>query len=389
MRYAYVRRTALLALAVLALSAGPARAEPHDPWARAWGTNAGGQLGNGSVLDQLTPSAVKGLARNDLRELTSGGWVKEQVFALALLRDGTVQSWGGNGNGQLGDGTTAGRPSPAAVAGLSGVSGIAAGLDFALALRGGRMLSWGNDAYGQLGDGLPDPSTATTRPVAVQSLNKVKEVTAGCYHGVALREDGTVWTWGRNADGQLGIGSTTDQSTPKKVPGLVDAVAVAAGCYHTLALTADGTVKSWGRGNSGQLGDDGVDSSPSPVDVKHLDGVARIYSGGHHNFAVLDDGSVRAWGWNAAGQLGDGTTVTRTTPVPVPGASGVRALSCGYRHTLAVLDDGSVLAWGDNDTGQLGDGTTTPSLTPVVSLPPGSGTTRVSASTVSKSSYAY
>ncbi|WP_369146896.1 RCC1 domain-containing protein [Streptomyces sp. R44] len=386
MTYAYARGAACLALLCLAVS--PAHAEPRDPWVRAWGLNTAGQLGNGSTLDQQTPSSVPGLARSDVRELAGGGGNNANSFALALLNDGTVQSWGGNSNGQLGNGTTTSQGFPATVAGLSGVSRVAAGVHFAFAVRGGRVLAWGDNAFGQLGNGLTD-SAATTRPVAVQSLDKVKEVAAGCYHAAALREDGTVWTWGRNTDGQLGIGSATDQNTPKKVPDLVDAVAIAIGCYHTVALTADGTVKAWGRGGYGQLGNDSTTSSQSPVDVQHLDSVARIYSGGYHNFAVLDDGSVRAWGWNAAGQLGDGTTVDRTTPVPAPGLSGVRALAGGWKHTLAVLDDGSVLAWGDNGSGQLGDGTTTASPTPVLALPQGSGTTRVAASTVWKASYAY
>ncbi|MDV5148785.1 chromosome condensation regulator RCC1 [Streptomyces sp. SBC-4] len=383
------RAAAVLALAALVLATAPAHAEPRDPWVRAWGQNNSGQLGNGTTLDQLTPSAVKGLAREDVRELASGGWTTNQVFALALLRDGTLQSWGGNVSGQLGDGTTVNRAFPAAVAGLSGVTGIAAGLDFSMALRGGRVLSWGSDAFGQLGNGLPDPSGATTLPVAVQSLNRVKAISAGCQFALALREDGTVWTWGRNHEGQLGIGSLTDRNTPQRVAGLENIVAVKAGCRHALALTSDHTVKAWGRNGSGELGNDSTDPSTVPVDVKHLDHVAEIFAGPYHNLALLDDGSVRSWGENWAGQLGDGTKVKRTTPVPLPRLSGVSSLLGGWNFTLALLDDQSVLAWGENDLGQLGDGSTTSSLTPVVALPPGSGTTRLASATAWKSSYAY
>ncbi|MFF0429189.1 RCC1 domain-containing protein [Streptomyces sp. NPDC004520] len=388
MTYAHVRGVAAC-LALLGLAVSPAHAEPRDPWVRAWGQNNSGQLGNGSTLDQLTPSAVKGLARSDVAELTSGGWTTDQVFALALLRDGTVQSWGGNVSGQLGDGTTANRAFPAAVTGLTGVSDIAAGLDFSLALRGGRVLSWGSDALGQLGDGLPDPSTPATRPVSVQGLNRVKEITAGCQYALALREDGTVWTWGRNDEGQLGIGTTTARSTPQRVPGLENVVSVKAGCRHALALTADHKVKAWGRGGNGELGNDTTEQSTTPVDVEHLDDVTELFAGPYHNFALLADGSVRAWGGNWAGQLGDGTKVKRTTPVPITGLSGVTRLLGGWGHTLALLDDQSVLAWGENDLGQLGDGTTTPSLAPVVALPPGSGTTRLASAAAWKTSYAY
>ncbi|MFE5943905.1 RCC1 domain-containing protein [Streptomyces sp. NPDC056480] len=390
------RASAALALALPVMLAVPwtpagAAAAPSDPWVRAWGLNNTGQLGNGSTLDQQTPSTVTGLARADVRELAAGGWNSPTSFAVTLLNDGTVQSWGGNTNGQLGDGTTTARSFPAAVSGLSGVTEVAAGATFAYAVRGGRLLAWGDNTFGQLGNGVTAASTdpPAGRPVSVQSLNKVKDIAAGCSHALALREDGSVWTWGRNHFGQLGLGSTTDRNTPRRVPDLMDVVEVAAGCHHSLVRTSDGTVKAWGYNTNGQLGNDSNEHGSAPVDVKHLTDVARIYAAGYHSFAVLDDGQVRAWGWNGAGHLGDGSTVSRTTPVPVPGLTDVTALAGGYNHTLAVLADGSVLAWGDNTSGKLGDGTTTNSPTPVTVLRPGSGTTRVAASKVSGASYAY
>ncbi|MGW4162294.1 RCC1 domain-containing protein [Streptomyces sp. NPDC004788] len=387
MTYCSLVRVTVALAAVLALGA-PAHAEPSDPWVRAWGLGGSGQLGNGSTVDQQTPASVRGIRRDDVRELATGGGNANLDFALALLRDGTVQSWGGNANGQLGDGTTTNRPAPAAVAGLSGVSEVGTGYSFAAAVRGGRVWAWGANDNGQLGNGATS-TTATTRPVAVQSLNKVKDIALGCHHTLALREDGTVWTWGRNNDGQLGIGTLVDQNTPKRVPGLTDVVAVAAGCFHSVALASDGTVRAWGRGSSGQLGNDGFDNSSSPVDVKLLDEVKAVHAGWYHNVAVTADGDARAWGWNGNGQLGDGTTANRAVPVPVPGLKGVEALSLGWKHTVALLDDQSVLAWGDNSAGQLGDGTTTSSPSPVTALPPGSGTTRLPASLPWKTSYAY
>ncbi|MFF0477372.1 RCC1 domain-containing protein [Streptomyces sp. NPDC004284] len=380
-----------LTLALLSLAA-PAHAEPSDPWVRAWGTNTGGQLGNGTTLGQLTPGSVVGVARGDVREVSAGGYNNESAFALALLADGTVRSWGGNTSGQLGDGTTTARSFPATVAGLSGVSSVsAAGGPFALAVRGGRVLAWGTNAYGQLGNGLttPDKDGPVTRPAAVQSLNRVTDVSGGCEHAVALREDGTVWTWGRNNYGQLGTGTDADRNTPQKVPGLDGVVAVAAGCLHTLALTADGTVRAWGHNAYGQLGDDGVEHSKVPVDVRHLDGVTKIFTGAYQSYALLDDGTVRAWGENGNGQLGDGTAANRTTPVPVTGLTDVQEMASGWQHALAVRTDRSVVAWGDNSNGQLGNGTTESSPTPVTALPPGSGALHVAVSVANKSSYAY
>ncbi|MEU7017875.1 RCC1 domain-containing protein [Streptomyces sp. 2RAF24] len=388
MTYRTLVRAAVALAAVLTLGT-PAHAEPTDPWVRAWGLNAAGQLGNGTTLDQQTPSSVRGVRRDDVRELeANGGSAASRAFAVALLKDGTVEAWGGNGSGQLGDGTTTDRTVPVTVAGLSGVSKIAAGNGFAAAVRGGRVWAWGVNNVGQLGNGVTSDA-ATPRPVLTQSLRKVTDIALGCAFTLALREDGTVWSWGENTYGQLGIGTVTHQNTPKRVPGLTDVVAVSTGCHHSVALMADGTVKTWGYNLNGQLGNDTVEPSSSPVDVKLLDEVKAVYAGWYHSFAVLADGSVRAWGWNGGGQLGDGSTVQRTTPVPVPGLTGVQALSAGYQYSVALLDDESVVAWGDNSSGQLGDGTTTASSTPVTALPPGSGTTRVPASVPWRTSYAY
>lgn len=286
----------LLAVSALLATAaqGPARTEKPEPWVRAWGSNAAGQLGNGATLDQQTPSAVRGLARDDVRELAGGGNATTS-FAVAVLNNGTVQAWGNASRGQLGDGTTASRSYPAAVAGLSGASGVAAGIFAAYAVRNGRVFAWGDNTYGQLGNGSTAASTEppTSRPVSVQSLNKVKGIAAGCNHVAALREDGSVWTWGRNNEGQLGDGSTSDRNTPQRVAGLQDIVSVAAGCTHMLALTADGTVKAWGRGANGQLGNDSTTASPVPVNVQHLKNVVGIVAVSHHSFALLDDGTVR------------------------------------------------------------------------------------------------
>ncbi|MFI6648808.1 RCC1-like domain-containing protein [Streptomyces sp. NPDC050529] len=323
----------------------------------AWGRGVYGQLGNGSLVLQPTPGDVQGLARDDVKELAGGGDIDKNTFAVALLKDGTVKSWGANVTGQLGNGTLTAQPFPATVAGLSGVSEISAGGTHALAVRGGRVLGWGSNAKGQLGNGLTaaDPGGVQKLPVEVQSLNKVKDVGAGCDFSAALRQDGTVWTWGEGANGRLGTGDNTVRNTPQKVKDVADIVSISVGCNHVPALTADGTVKAWGKNTEGELGNDSITDSNVAVDVAYLDGVARISANQYTNFAVLDDGSVSAWGWNAFSQLGDTTTVNRTTPVPVDALQGVTDIVGGYDYTVASLDDGSAISWGNNATFQLGD----------------------------------
>ncbi|WKD31119.1 RCC1 domain-containing protein [Streptomyces xanthophaeus] len=386
-----LRRTLLTALTLTALTAATpclsAQAAGTDPWIRAWGDNARGQLGNGSVLAQQTPAAVVGVTRDDVRELVAGGG-DANAFAIALLRDGTVKSWGANLTGQLGNGTTTNQSFPATVTNLSGVTEVSAGASHALAVKGGRVLAWGDNAKKQLGTGL-DTTNPHKTPVDVQSLDKVRDVGAGCDFSVALRQDGTVWTWGSGANGRLGNGEDTDQATPQKVPDLADAESISVGCDHVLALTADGTVKAWGKNAEGQLGNDSTADSNKPVDVAHLDAVAKVFATSASGFAVLDDGSVAGWGKNTEGQLGDGTKANRTTPVPLDHLKGVQDVDGGADFTLAALDDGSVVGWGANALGQLGDGSTTAPTSPTNALPPGSQITHVSATLTGKSGFAY
>ncbi|MFD3659781.1 RCC1 domain-containing protein [Streptomyces sp. NPDC058659] len=392
-----LRLTLLAALSVVALTApclSAHAAAGTDPWVRAWGENAQGQLGNGSTVAQQTAAAVTGITRDDVRELSGGGGgaaAAANGFAVALLKDGTVKSWGANTTGQLGNGTTTAQSFPATVAGLSGVSEVSAGLNHALAVKGGRVLAWGSNASKQLGTGQ-DTTNPYRIPIPVQSLDKIKDVGAGCDFSVALRQDGTVWTWGSFANGRLGTGSAANRETPQKVPDVENVEAIAVGCDHVLALTADNTIKAWGRNAEGQLGNDSVTDAPKPVDVAYLDAVARIFATSTSSFAVLDDGSVTGWGKNTDRQLGDGTNANRTTPVVLDGLKGVQDIAGGADFTLAALDDGSVIGWGANAAAQLGDGSTTAPASPpgtTVALPPGSGITHVTTTKTGKSGFAY
>jgi alpha-tubulin suppressor-like RCC1 family protein len=189
-------------------------------------------------------------------------------------------------------------------------------------------------------------------------LSGVVELSVGYYHWLALRGDGSVWSWGNNDYGQLGDGSDLGRSTPRQVPGLSGVVAISAGIYDSLALRDDGTVWSWGYNGQGQLGDGTITHRSTPVQVPGLRGVTAVSAASSfYSLALRDDGTVWTWGANALGQLGDGTRTSRPTPGQVPGLSGVVALSAGFLHVLALHGNGSVWTWGYNVYGQLGDGT--------------------------------
>ncbi len=249
----------------------------------AWGKNDWGQLGDGTTTDRLTPVAVSGLS-SDVTAIAAGA-----VHALALKSNGSVVAWGNNQNGQLGDGTNTDRNSPVAVSSLNtGVTAISAGSAHSLAIKtGGALVAWGENGSGELGDG-----TNASRNIPVPVIGMASGVTAvsgGGSHTLALKSDGSVLAWGSNLFGQLGDGTTTfSANTPKQVTGLTSGVtAISAGGFHSLALKTNGSVVAWGKNVYGELGDGTTTNRNTPVAVSALtSGVTAIEAGGSHNLAL-------------------------------------------------------------------------------------------------------
>jgi alpha-tubulin suppressor-like RCC1 family protein len=253
---------------------------------------------------------------------------------------------------------------------------LAAGNAHTVALRAdGTVWAWGRNDVGQLGDGT---TTQRSTPVRVPALTSVTALAAGGAHSVALRQDGTIWAWGYNDAGQLGDGTTTNRSMPVQVHGLTGVTALAAGQYHTVALRQDGTVWAWGANLYGELGDGTTTPRSAPMQVQGLTGITALAAGQYHTVALRQGGTVWAWGFNFGGQLGDGTTTQRSTPVQVQGLTGVTALSAGAHHTVALRQGGTFWAWGFNGWGQLGDGSATDRSTPV-QVPALTGVTAIAA----------
>lgn len=177
--------------------------------------------------------------------------------------------------------------------------------------------------------------------------------------------------WGRNDEGQIGIGNQEVQAFPVEILAVPDATGIGGGESHTLFLKADGTLLASGLNTTGQLGD-GTTISPriSPVAVSGLTNIVKVANGfGLHSAALRSDGTVWSWGYNLFGQLGNGTTETtgcRCVPTPMPiSITNVVQIKTGDAYTLALKADGTVWAWGDNIVGQLGNGTMTNSSSPV------------------------
>jgi alpha-tubulin suppressor-like RCC1 family protein len=357
----------------------------------AWGNNAAeGRLGRGTSGGY---SAAAGYVVGPGGTGQLAGVVAVAAgdsHSLALGSDGFVWAWGNGNVGRLGDGLEANSSMPVRVAGIENAVRISAGMSHSLALlEDGTVWAWGYNASGRLGDGT---ELSRAVPVAVKgvegrgNLERVLSVACGLTHSLALGADGLVYAWGSNGYGQLGDDSTTERHVPVLVKGpggsgyLSGVVAIAAGHLFSLALKADGTVWSWGHNANGRLGVNSTVNSDVPVqvhgpgDVGFLTGIAAISisCGQGYALALAADGAVYAWGMNGSGQLGINTLGTVMYPVQVHGPNdvgslaGIRAVAAGWAFALALSGDDTAWAWGDNGQGRLGDGTTTTRKTPVL-----------------------
>ena len=217
----------------------------------------------------------------------------------------------------------------------------------------GSVWTWGSNSNGQLGiDG--DHSWV---PVQVPGLSGIRDVAAGDRFTLAVKSDGTVWAWGGNGDGELGDVSAKGSSTPVQIAGLAGIVAVSAQREHALALKSDGTVWAWGK-------DPIYDRAALPDRVKEVSDAVGIAAGSVHNVAVKADGTVWVWGNHGAGDLGNGNYGI-SGPLPLPGLSDVKAVAAGYQVTYALKKDGSLWALGYGAAGQLGNGAVVDSIKPV------------------------
>jgi alpha-tubulin suppressor-like RCC1 family protein len=234
---------------------------------------------------------------------------------------------------------------------------ISAGGFHVLAIKSdGTLLSWGNDEGGQLGN--DDPLFSKLNPVAVQGATDIVAVEAGYVHSLALKADGTVLAWGNDAGGQLGNDAALEnKATPVTVSGATGIIAISAGYYYSLALKSDGTMLAWGNNSRGQLGDSAtLADKPTPVAVSGASEIVAISAGAEHSLALKADGTMLAWGLDVDGQLGDNAQlVDQLLPVPVTNATGIVSIVAGINHSLALTSSGNVLAWGSDFGGQLGD----------------------------------
>ncbi len=341
-----------------------------------WGFNSSGQLGDNTTTLRTTPITT-----------FAGGTDWKQVacssHTAAIKTDGTLWTWGFNLGAQLGDNTTTLRITP--------ITTFAGGTDWKQVFcsnhtsaikTDGTLWIWGGNSYGQLGD-----NTTTTRNTPVTTFaggNDWKQVSGGQQHTSAIKTDGTLWIWGGNGTGQLGDNTITRRSTPiTTFTGGTNWKQVSGGNNHTAAIKTDGTLWTWGRNNSGQLGLFAQDKRITPVTT--FAGGSNWKQVGYCYFtntaAIKTDGTLWTWGQNSEGQLGDNTTTQRSTPVTTfAGGTNWKQVACGNNHTTAIKTDGTLWTWGSNLSGKLGDNTIINRSTPITTFAGGTNWKQVACS---------
>ena len=311
-------------------------------------------------------ATVSGVSGNTNVNITApwDGVAAGGVQTLALKRDGTIWGFGSNQWGQLGDGSTTSQNKPVlASGGVTTWKQVASGELHTVALKAdGTLWAWGFNQNGQLGIG----TNADFKPVPTQ-VGAAKDwvfVAAGKAHTLAINKSGILYAWGRNFDGQLGDGTNVDKLVPTKIGTFTNWKTVAAGATHSLGVrSGDNSLYAWGGNDSGQLGNGGLVDLLVPTKIGASTWVT-VAAGGTHSLAIRTDGALFAWGGNASGQLGNDSSTNATAPVQITADINWANISAGANHSLAVKSDGTLWSWGSNSDGQLGVGTVSDAASP-------------------------
>jgi alpha-tubulin suppressor-like RCC1 family protein len=322
-----------------------------------WGANQNGQLGLNNLTYYSSPKQVG--------SLTSWSFIAPgTAFTIAIKTDGTLWSWGQNNNGQLGLNNTTYYSSPKQVGALTTWlnAKLACTDNSVMAVKSdGTLWFWGNIGSGASGLGVV---TATySSPKQVGALTNWSNISKSASFTLATKTDGTLWSWGNNPYGQLGIGNITSYSSPKQVGALTNWSNVGAGSVFSVAIKTDGTIWSFGRNNNGQLGLNNTTNYSSPKQVGALTTWTNITTDGYNNaFALRGDGTLWAWGYNNYGSCGQSNTTQYSSPKQVGALTSWSSFTPNfmlYQGANVIKTNGTLWTWGRNHKGQLGLGNQT------------------------------
>jgi alpha-tubulin suppressor-like RCC1 family protein/uncharacterized protein YjdB len=329
-----------------------------DGAAYCWGDNEYGELGDGSKVSRLVPTAVAG----GLKFSALSAWA---FHTCAVTTSGAAYCWGDNSFGRLGNGSTTSSTVPVTVSGGLTFSSVVTGMTHTCGLAtGGAAYCWGGSEDGERGDGS---DTSSSVPVAVTGGLTFSALSTWGIHTCGLTTNRAAYCWGSNFAGQLGDGSTTSSAVPVAVSGGYTFTAISAGRFHTCGVTTSGTTYCWGDNRSGQLGDGTTTMRPAPVAVSGGLAFVTLAGGNYHTCGLTASGAAYCWGRNSESELGDGGSGIgrRAAPTGVAGGLNFTAISTGGFHTCAFSTLGTAYCWGYNAFAELGDGSGADSAVPV------------------------
>ena len=325
-----------------------------------WGSNFAGNIGDGTVGRTTAPGLVAGgISFSSVQT----GYYDKTVCGLTAA--GLAYCWGYNANGQLGDGTTTDRPSPAAVAGNVSFAKLVTspyGEHRCGLTSAGSAYCWGTNWSGQVGNGT---TVNQTSPVAVSGGLTFTSIVVGGYHTCGLTSDGSAYCWGSNWQGQVGDGTTANRSSPVAVNTGLKFSKLTASQVHMCGLTTTSVAYCWGSNSSGEIGDGTNTNRNSPVIAAGGNTFTTLSSGLSSTCGLTSAGVAYCWGSNSSGMLGDGTTTNRNVPTAVTGGITFASLVIGFIHNCGLTTSGRAYCWGQNYSGGLGDGTKTARTSPV------------------------
>ena len=325
-----------------------------------WGNGANGELGTGSTAEEHLPQQI--LRPTAAWASVSAGW----GYSCATRKDGTLWCWGLNQNGRLGLGnqTSVTRPHQVTTPAATGWASVSAGEEHTCGVRAdGTLWCWGTGNGGQLGLGDGGAPHDLPQQVTSPATAGWVSVSAGGADTCAVRGDATLWCWGFNSNGELGVGDTVNHSLPQQVTSSAATgwASVSAGGIHTCAVGTDATLWCWGSNLHGQLGTGGASPQALPQQVTSpaQAGWTSVAAGLNHTCATRTH-HLLCWGENDSGQLGFGfsTDVGQPGQVAVPASTGWTLIALGARSTCATHTGHALWCWGWNNHGQLGLGST-------------------------------
>ncbi|MBL0013463.1 MAG: T9SS type A sorting domain-containing protein [Flavobacterium sp.] len=319
------------------------------------GSNNYGQLGNGTSGTGTESSTFQLVGTDTWSTMAAGDY-----HALAIKANGTLWAWGNNSQGALGDGTNVGKTNPIQIGTATDWASVTAGYGFSLAIKtDGTLWAWGENLYGELGIGTHGPAADTNFPQQVGTDTDWRMVSAGSQHTMAIKNNGTLWVWGRNEVGELGLGFN---QIPKYIPTQLGTSAnwetIAAGEYCSAAIKTDHSLWTWGDNSAGAIGDNTSTDRVSPVRIG-ITGSWEKVSNGYHMVAIQSNGTIWSWGSNLFGQVGNNSFINRRTPIQISSNTNWQFIAASANATLAINSNGDLYGIGLNIGGQLGDGTTT------------------------------